>query len=150
MRCLALVYLASALAVCWARPHLRPLSHEMVNYINKANSTWTVSVYLCRMIWNGISAMQDDLILTRLGEFIQWKLNQWSTLDYVCFSLGWPQFWQCWIQLCKTALWNHAKGTKTPSHVSTVLWSLNRMYPRTYKLPYSVMVYIMPVTPSKS
>ncbi|MCI4382919.1 hypothetical protein PGIGA_G00020380 [Pangasianodon gigas] len=44
MRCLSLLYLASALAVCWARPHLHPLSHEMVNYINKFNSTWTAGL----------------------------------------------------------------------------------------------------------
>ncbi|XP_053365713.1 cathepsin B [Clarias gariepinus] len=41
MKCLSLLFLACALAVCWARPHLRPLSPEMVDYINKANSTWT-------------------------------------------------------------------------------------------------------------
>ncbi|KAG1972439.1 cathepsin B isoform 1 preproprotein [Pimephales promelas] len=30
----------SALSVSWARPRLAPLSHEMVNFINKANTTW--------------------------------------------------------------------------------------------------------------
>ncbi|XP_076155775.1 cathepsin B [Alosa pseudoharengus] len=31
----------AALASSWARPRLPPLSNEMVNYINKANTTWT-------------------------------------------------------------------------------------------------------------
>ena len=41
-----LVYLCfiTALASCWARPRLPPLSHEMVNYINKANTTWKVRI----------------------------------------------------------------------------------------------------------
>ncbi|KAI1895686.1 hypothetical protein AGOR_G00108780 [Albula goreensis] len=37
---LACICLLSALSIGWARPRLPPLSHEMVNYINKANTTW--------------------------------------------------------------------------------------------------------------
>ncbi|KAM9366463.1 cathepsin B isoform 1-T3 [Symphorus nematophorus] len=36
----ALLLLAASLSVSLARPHLKPLSSEMVNYINKANTTW--------------------------------------------------------------------------------------------------------------
>uniref|UniRef100_A0A8C7URQ8 Cathepsin B n=1 Tax=Oncorhynchus mykiss TaxID=8022 RepID=A0A8C7URQ8_ONCMY len=32
--------LVSGLSISWARPRLPPLSHEMVNYINEANTTW--------------------------------------------------------------------------------------------------------------
>lgn len=41
----SLCFLAT-LASSLARPHLPPLSHEMVNYINKANTTWKVRAYL--------------------------------------------------------------------------------------------------------
>lgn len=34
--------LAASLSSSLARPHLKPLSSEMVNYINKLNTTWTV------------------------------------------------------------------------------------------------------------
>ncbi|XP_016354113.1 cathepsin B-like [Sinocyclocheilus anshuiensis] len=37
---LAFLCVISALSVSWARPRLAPLSHEMVNFINKANTTW--------------------------------------------------------------------------------------------------------------
>uniref|UniRef100_A0A8C1UUY7 Cathepsin B n=1 Tax=Cyprinus carpio TaxID=7962 RepID=A0A8C1UUY7_CYPCA len=37
---LAFLCVVSALSVSWARPRLAPLSHEMVNFINKANTTW--------------------------------------------------------------------------------------------------------------
>uniref|UniRef100_A0A8C8HXG0 Cathepsin B n=1 Tax=Oncorhynchus tshawytscha TaxID=74940 RepID=A0A8C8HXG0_ONCTS len=32
--------LVSGLSISWARPRLPPLSHQMVDYINKANTTW--------------------------------------------------------------------------------------------------------------
>lgn len=38
----ALLLLAAGLAVALARPHLKPLSTDMVNYINKINTTWKV------------------------------------------------------------------------------------------------------------
>lgn len=38
----ALPLLAASLAVALARPHLKPLSSDMVNYINKINTTWKV------------------------------------------------------------------------------------------------------------
>lgn len=34
--------LVASLSSSLARPHLKPLSSEMVNYINKLNTTWTV------------------------------------------------------------------------------------------------------------
>uniref|UniRef100_A0A7N6B4Q2 Cathepsin B n=1 Tax=Anabas testudineus TaxID=64144 RepID=A0A7N6B4Q2_ANATE len=37
----ALLLLAASLSVSLARPHLHALSSEMVNYINKINTTWT-------------------------------------------------------------------------------------------------------------
>ncbi|XP_023695672.1 cathepsin B-like isoform X2 [Paramormyrops kingsleyae] len=37
---LCLLCLLSVQSVVWAEPHLLPLSEEMVNYINKANTTW--------------------------------------------------------------------------------------------------------------
>uniref|UniRef100_H3DJZ9 Cathepsin B n=1 Tax=Tetraodon nigroviridis TaxID=99883 RepID=H3DJZ9_TETNG len=37
----AFLFLAAAWSSSLARPHLKPLSSEMVNYINKLNSTWT-------------------------------------------------------------------------------------------------------------
>ncbi|XP_036405895.1 cathepsin B-like [Megalops cyprinoides] len=40
MRRFAFLCFLSALSICWARPRLSPLSHEMVNYINKVNTTW--------------------------------------------------------------------------------------------------------------
>nr|ACQ58942.1 Cathepsin B precursor [Anoplopoma fimbria] len=36
----AFLLLAASLSVSLARPHLKPLSSEMVNYINKVNTTW--------------------------------------------------------------------------------------------------------------
>lgn len=44
-RLVSLCFLAT-LASSLARPRLPPLSHEMVNYINKANTTWKVRAYL--------------------------------------------------------------------------------------------------------
>ncbi|KAM9408956.1 cathepsin B [Pholidichthys leucotaenia] len=41
MWCAAFVFLAASLSVSLARPYLHPLSNEMVNYINKMNTTWT-------------------------------------------------------------------------------------------------------------
>lgn len=38
----ALLLLAASLAVALARPRLKPLSSDMVNYINKMNTTWKV------------------------------------------------------------------------------------------------------------
>lgn len=43
MWCAAFLLLAASLSVSLARPHLHPLSSEMVNYINKINTTWKVS-----------------------------------------------------------------------------------------------------------
>lgn len=43
MLCAAFLLLAASLSSSLARPHLKPLSSEMVNYINKLNTTWTVS-----------------------------------------------------------------------------------------------------------
>ncbi|XP_072545980.1 cathepsin B-like [Salminus brasiliensis] len=40
MKSLFFLCLMSALSVSWARPHFGPLSDELVNYINKANTTW--------------------------------------------------------------------------------------------------------------
>uniref|UniRef100_A0A674BLL3 Cathepsin B n=1 Tax=Salmo trutta TaxID=8032 RepID=A0A674BLL3_SALTR len=40
MWCALFLVLGSGLSISWARPHLPPLSHEMVNFINKANTTW--------------------------------------------------------------------------------------------------------------
>lgn len=40
----AVLLLAASLSVSLARPHLHPLSNEMVNYINKVNTTWKVSL----------------------------------------------------------------------------------------------------------
>uniref|UniRef100_A0A9J7Z1A6 Cathepsin B n=1 Tax=Cyprinus carpio carpio TaxID=630221 RepID=A0A9J7Z1A6_CYPCA len=37
---LAFLCVISALSVSWARPRFAPLSREMVNFINKANTTW--------------------------------------------------------------------------------------------------------------
>lgn len=37
-----LLLLAASLSVALARPRLKPLSTDMVNYINKINTTWTV------------------------------------------------------------------------------------------------------------
>ncbi|XP_067116152.1 cathepsin B [Osmerus mordax] len=37
---LAFLCLVSSLSISWARPHLSPLSNDMVNYINKMNTTW--------------------------------------------------------------------------------------------------------------
>ncbi|KAI2654470.1 Cathepsin B [Labeo rohita] len=37
---LAFLCVISALSVSWARPRVAPLSQEMVNFINKANTTW--------------------------------------------------------------------------------------------------------------
>lgn len=42
----AFLLLAASLSVSLARPHLKPLSNEMVNYINKFNTTWKVS-FVC-------------------------------------------------------------------------------------------------------
>lgn len=39
----AFLLLAASLSVSLARPHLHPLSSEMVNHINKLNTTWKVS-----------------------------------------------------------------------------------------------------------
>lgn len=39
----AFLLLAASLSFSLARPHMKPLSSEMVNYINKLNTTWTVS-----------------------------------------------------------------------------------------------------------
>lgn len=39
----AFLLLAASLSVSLARPHLHALSSEMVNYINKINTTWRVS-----------------------------------------------------------------------------------------------------------
>ncbi|KAM9354992.1 cathepsin Bb [Pholidichthys leucotaenia] len=41
MRAAFLLVAVATLAVTWARPHLSPLSSEMINFINKANTTWT-------------------------------------------------------------------------------------------------------------
>ncbi|MEQ2210829.1 hypothetical protein XENOCAPTIV_020153 [Xenoophorus captivus] len=37
---LPLLVLAASLSVSLARPHIHPLSSDMVNYINKLNTTW--------------------------------------------------------------------------------------------------------------
>lgn len=38
----ALLLFAASLVVALARPRLKPLSSDMVNYINKVNTTWKV------------------------------------------------------------------------------------------------------------
>uniref|UniRef100_A0A4W5RL29 Cathepsin B n=1 Tax=Hucho hucho TaxID=62062 RepID=A0A4W5RL29_9TELE len=40
MSCVVFLVLVSGLSISWALPHLPPLSNEMVDYINKANTTW--------------------------------------------------------------------------------------------------------------
>lgn len=45
MHPLALFCVTVAVSVTWARPHLPPLSSEMVDFINKANTTWTVGPF---------------------------------------------------------------------------------------------------------
>lgn len=42
----AFLLLAASLSVSLARPRLKPLSSEMVNYINKFNTTWKVSFFV--------------------------------------------------------------------------------------------------------
>lgn len=46
MLCATLLALAASLTVSLARPNIHPLSSEMVNYINKLNTTWKVSLIL--------------------------------------------------------------------------------------------------------
>lgn len=45
--------LAASLSLSLARPHLHPLSNEMVNHINKLNTTWKVSFFfsLSFLLW---------------------------------------------------------------------------------------------------
>lgn len=43
----ALLLLVASLSVTLARPQFKPLSGEMVNYINKFNTTWKVSLLFC-------------------------------------------------------------------------------------------------------
>lgn len=38
----ALLVVAAILSICCARPQLKPLSRDMVDYINKVNTTWKV------------------------------------------------------------------------------------------------------------
>uniref|UniRef100_A0A3Q2PZJ3 Cathepsin B n=1 Tax=Fundulus heteroclitus TaxID=8078 RepID=A0A3Q2PZJ3_FUNHE len=40
MWCQTLLVLAASLSVSLARPHIHPLSSDMINYINKLNTTW--------------------------------------------------------------------------------------------------------------
>lgn len=42
----AFLLLAASLSVSLARPRFTPLSSEMVNYINKVNTTWKVSYFI--------------------------------------------------------------------------------------------------------
>lgn len=60
----ALVLLAASLAVSLARPHLKPLSSEMVNYINKVNTTWKVSLF-CFVLFLSYT----DLCVTEFKQF---------------------------------------------------------------------------------
>lgn len=41
----AFLFLVASLSSSLATPNLKPLSNEMVNYINKRNTTWTVSFF---------------------------------------------------------------------------------------------------------
>lgn len=41
----ALFLLAAGFSVSLARPRLQPLSSDMINYINKVNTTWKVSFF---------------------------------------------------------------------------------------------------------
>lgn len=59
----ALLCLLSALSVSWARPRLHPLSHEMVNYINKANTTWKVNTSVNIMACDVDNAVCVKLLL---------------------------------------------------------------------------------------
>lgn len=45
MLCVTLLALAASLSVSLAKPHIHPLSNEMINYINKLNTTWKVSLF---------------------------------------------------------------------------------------------------------
>lgn len=42
MRSVTLLCALAMLGLAAARPQLRPLSSEMINFINKADTTWTV------------------------------------------------------------------------------------------------------------
>lgn len=45
----ALLLLAASLAMSETRPRFKPLSSDMVNYINKINTTWKVIYFECSL-----------------------------------------------------------------------------------------------------
>lgn len=46
----AFLFLVASLPSSLARPNLKPLSDEMVNYINKRNTTWTVRFFFLSLL----------------------------------------------------------------------------------------------------
>lgn len=46
----ALLFLVASVSSSLASPNLKPLSAEMVNYINKLNTTWTVSLFFVLLL----------------------------------------------------------------------------------------------------
>lgn len=51
MWCAAVLLLAASLAMSEARPRFKPLSSDMVNYINKINTTWKVVLSLMLIVF---------------------------------------------------------------------------------------------------
>lgn len=67
----AFLLLAASLAVSLARPRLKPLSTDLVNYINKVNTTWKVSLFIsssnCLTVFVSISWNKVSLLSRRPG-----------------------------------------------------------------------------------
>lgn len=74
MRSLALISVLVTVSVTWARPHHPHASSEMINLINKANTTWTVSTlgysciaanYLCS-IWSPEETLLSQTVVVNV------------------------------------------------------------------------------------
>lgn len=108
-----LLCLFCVLSVTWARPQFSTWSHDMINYINKANSTWTVREKWWWWWW------RSAVCHTCRG-----SLSLSLPLFYFSFSLsvftGWCEFSGCGVQFSEVSLWNSTEGTETAVYVSNI------------------------------
>ena len=145
MRALVLLCFLAVLSAGWARPRHPLLSSDMIQYINKLNTTWTVrqgglqnyaSGSNCQ---NPMRYLVDTKCCILVGSGSSWSIvvTVYSLHDiptnfsvflfsfaYFCLfliyfrHLGWTKLPQCWPQLCSGSLWHTAEQTHTAWTVS--------------------------------